>query len=269
MQLCSCLFIYLFFCSFVAVDRAVQAHNMLFSTFPAEVFLLMEVCLGTVNKNLCIPVSRQTGVLKDKAGIDKNKMQLLHSVGIILSVSRAVTYWLNKRRERFIVRKKWRNGVKVRRGKWWSLLLLLISWTSRLGRISARGLYVSGVWKLVSVCYIVCASVWVCPRFLCLTLFTCVCVCACKLRCGLSLSIEVCFFFFWRGTLRGVSKGHVWPQKEWINAVVINGDTHAQIHTRSGHTLTRTNGCWERRFYLLIYSPERASLTMRPVAKHM
>lgn len=57
---------FFFFPSFVAVDGAVQAHDMLFSTVPAEVFLLTEVCLSTGNKNLCTPVLRQTGVLKDK-----------------------------------------------------------------------------------------------------------------------------------------------------------------------------------------------------------
>lgn len=55
----------------------------------------------------------------------------------------------------------------------------------------------------------------------------CKCVCAYKVRCGLSLSIEV--WDFWRGTLCGVSEGHVRPQKELINGVVINGDGHKCI----------------------------------------
>lgn len=73
-----------------------------------------------------------------------------------------------------------------------------------------------------------------------------------KLRCGLSLSSEDNWTI--GEALHSGSQGHVWPQKECINRVVISGSKRKHIHYTLKHTHTKkqANGHQEIRFNLFL-----------------
>lgn len=245
-----------FFFLNLAVDPGVTAHNMLSFIFSAEVFI--DRGLAQNSQESLYNCMRHTGYFDGQQQSDllflvvqAHLLQSISLSGII--VSRHATRDVNRGGES--------EGSEQKGGSWWSLLWWKLA--EHPGWENQQEMFVfSFDFVHIFMCLFYC--VLVCLLYVCI-----VCGCVCARVCLQSeVWIEPLIWSpgFWRGTLCGASKGHVWSQKEWINAVVINGDTHKNINVRID---TYTDGCWERRFCSLIYSPENNNKSSGKVRVHV
>lgn len=121
--------------------------------------------------------------------------------------------------------------------------------------------------RTVKACVLDCVCIC-----MCLSLFhsyfvnvcRCVRVCECKLRWIEPLNWSLGFLE--RHSARCVKAIFGHKRNEWMQSW--SKGIHTQMYVCT-HKCMGTHGCWEKRFFSWIYSPERANLTMRPVAKHM